>query len=1283
MKEKYIKKMFSKDTLILFLIGLVTFLVLRFISAKASITLLYFFSLIFVSALGGLLPGIGVAIVGHLLSYVVDNSTIAFIPVSLLVVISAYLFSRFYFFKTWWKTLIAAGAIGLVAGISDLLICFYLSIGGVTLIIHDPAFPLSVTGVTSVFASLLDVLLSVGLTVVLLHFLPNKLLDRFELGDRYLQKNTFFSPASFVQKVINEEPANVTGEKVKISAYLPKWLTDIHSLFYYVIFLLILGVAFFGTSLFTNEFTTPFTGDYCSQQFSFYTNGYDDWWHFFRTGEFVLYDTNTFLGVDNIGSNSFYYLFDPFFLPILLCPRQLIPQGMAVLTIIKITLSGLGFYAYLHYMGASKKSSKIVGIAYAFCGWMTWYLWFNHFTEVAIVFPLILLGIEIVLRTKKPWFLMFSLCLMGFVNYFFLISFTMCAFLYAMFRYFQRLRLNSWKDNLIIISMGFIGFFVGLMLPMMVVFPSAMHALTSPRAKTADYLTLLKDAFKAKNFKNIMNLLTKWSSINNTPQNRARELYPFIEFIFPVMSCRGTPLTKFGNETYDNVAGSYYCFLPITLLLVPAFIDSFKKKHFSVLVPLAFFVFALFTPFFYYMFHGFTQPYSRWTLFVTTSIMAYVGLYLDKLKKEKWWVLVIGALAVLAICIIAAVMANRIVTKMGDNYTPRIDIKKTATYESIYIVIMAVVIILLAAFKRKSVYSIFTGFIVAEICIMGAFVIDGHGVSDYVKVNKGVTKNDVLHSLTTAIKKEDNSYYRSYSSLGSSTASNDGMRNDYNGSNFFHSVYNYSVADICNWSAITNGTAPGSWSGNYVQKRPNLDTLLGIKYYYVENDYYNYQSRRQASSADFRYNVPLGYIDITDQYPNSEFKVYKNMEYIDFALTYDTVYPTEGDPTKKEIYTGIYTNTYHDILGTEELYLTGAIINQSRNKGVIEDIANNHTDIKVGELKNPNALKSYGSPLVLTRYKKGIQTLSPNSNGIITFYDIFSGTNTNGKKVNSLGLSAKEYLELLNRNNDTFEKYGSPNSNENNRQWVGVIEAKNGVFPKYDPKGNIFFINSTYANGWEVDIYFVDENNEIVTYDNHNDGYCSSSKTGKEYRAFYIAPQYEVVGDKLVITKPAPKISKIILASRGKNISYSYSIYVETYTGHNAKMQNLLKHQVTDVNSASANKYTFKTNFKKERVIVTRLAYTDGFSVKIKDANGKVTKGKVFNGQGGFVSFISGVGECSYELEFYTPYLKLSGYVSAVAVFGAVTSYLAYFYFGIVHKKKREIVESLEMKRWN
>ena len=1066
----------------------------------------------------------------------------------------------------------------------------------------------------------------------------------------------------------NEIVFNISRKKFK--DYLPVWLKDIHSMFYYFLFLLVVGVLFFATSLFINYFTTPFTGDYTSQQFAFYTNGYDDWWHFFKTGEFVLYDTNTYLGADNIGSNSFYYLFDPTFLPILFVPRQLVPQGMAILTIVKMAASGMTFFLYMRYMGVSRRTAKITGLAYGFSGWITWYLWFNHFSGVLLVFPLMLLGVERVLKEKKPWVLAGSICLMGFVNYFFCICFVMCAFLYAMFRYFQRIRLNNWKDNLYILGMGFLGFLVGLMIPMMVVFPSAMHALTSPRAAGTNYLQYLQEAFKAHNFKKIFNMLTSWTAnitgVENfapTNQNKARALYPFIEFIFPVTSCRGTPLTVMGNETYDNVAGSFFCFLPITMFLVPALIESLKKKHYSVLVPFAFFIFALFTPMFYYLFHGFTQAYSRWTLFVTTSLIAYVGLYLDKYEEKSHFNILIGYVSEVILIIGAGIAANFIVTHFNENFTERVPIWLAVVIELVYVSIMAFVLILLKIKKKTKFYHVFTGFIVAEIVAMGAFVIQGHGVENYYYTNKGLVKNNVLHSLIAKNQKYDKSYYRTYSSLASSSASNDEMRNGYNGFNFFHSIYNYNVADVSNWSAITNGTAPGSWSGTYVQKRINLDTLLGVKYYFVEDDYYHYQSRREASSENFRYNVPFNYVDVTDDYSNSHFRVYKNIDYIDFALTYDTVFLTEGDSTKVESYSNLYGSSGgRNVLGLEELYLQGAITNVLGKEDLVSELQS-HEDIVVTDphVELPQNLYKL---LNIKRYGSGGAGAS-----IMTFYDIYSGTNSKGEKVNSLGLTAQEYLDLCRTDNNTFEKYSYiPESKKGNREWVAVLDIDPTTMNSlYDPNGNIFYLKGSFAAGAEMDIYFVDDNNKIVTYDNHNDGFYSNTRIGKDIRSFYITPTYNKDGS---IKTNAPKIQKIIYAFRGSKPSTTLNtVYIDSYTNFISKYNKLKENVVTDVKS-SANTHTFKTNFEKERVVVTRLAFEEGFKLTMIDSTGKKQNVTVFNGQGGFVSFISGKGNCSYKLEFYTPYLKTASLISALGIFTYLGSLLGYLYFDLKQKEK-------------
>ena len=68
--------------------------------------------------------------------------------------------------------------------------------------------------------------------------------------------------------------------------------------------------------------TIPLSGDYSRQERNFIFNGYDDWHYFFRTGVFPQWDRSAFLGIDNIGGNSFYYLFDPFVLILLPFPRE-------------------------------------------------------------------------------------------------------------------------------------------------------------------------------------------------------------------------------------------------------------------------------------------------------------------------------------------------------------------------------------------------------------------------------------------------------------------------------------------------------------------------------------------------------------------------------------------------------------------------------------------------------------------------------------------------------------------------------------------------------------------------------------------------------------------------------------------------------------------------------------------------------------------------------------------------------------------------------------------------
>lgn len=232
-----------------------------------------------------------------------------------------------------------------------------------------------------------------------------------------------------------------------------------------------------------NAFTVPLGGDYVIQEMQFIYNGYDDWKHFFSTGEFVLWDTSGFLGVNNIGANQFYYLTSPWFMIFLLFPRNWIPQIQGILIMVKLVTAGLLFYVYLGSFNLKNSTKKLGAMAYAFCGWMFYNLWF-HFIDSAVFLPLLLLGFEKVFQRKGPMVLILALVLLGFTNFFFLTSFCLASIPYIIFRLFQLIgnkKIKGYDALKIVCFDGVIAVITGIAIVAVVLLPSILCSLNMPR----------------------------------------------------------------------------------------------------------------------------------------------------------------------------------------------------------------------------------------------------------------------------------------------------------------------------------------------------------------------------------------------------------------------------------------------------------------------------------------------------------------------------------------------------------------------------------------------------------------------------------------------------------------------------------------------------------------------------------------------------------------------------------------------------------------------------------
>lgn len=1049
--------------------------------------------------------------------------------------------------------------------------------------------------------------------------------------------------------------------KVSIWERIKTYFKNPSNSFYYFLFMFALGIVFFSASLFSNSFTTPFGGDYTAQEIPFYTHGYDTWWEFFTTGHFNLYDTNTFLGVNNVGSNSFYYLFDPFFFPILLCPRDYIAQGMAILTIIKICCAGLFFHFYLKYIGVKRPIAKIGGLAYAFCGWMGWYLWFNHMTEIVTVFPLMLWGVEKVLKEKKPWLLAFSVLFMGLTNYYFCVSMTICAFLYAMFRYFQGLPKHKAKDNLAILGMGIVGFGIGCLLACVILLPTCLYAIQTSRG-TSSYLKDLATAVKGGEWNTFFNLIFSWEKVDYYYSgNTYRTVYPIIEFIFPPVTCRNIPLIRFGDDSYEPEACSLFVYIPIMIFFVPALIKSCREKHFSPLIGTALFVVMLMTPFCYYMFHGFSQPYSRWTLFFSSSIIAYVCLYLNNLKEEPKWMVFIGAASLICLVVVGAILGQSMLDAgtlpHGTKINERIPIVPVSLIEGGYICLVAIVIYLILRFKKKWLYQTLTLFTTLEISLVGIFIVEGHGVVNYNDVNNGWGNNIALSALTSELNKKDTNYFRAYSSLAAAGSDNDGMRNNYNGTNFFHSLYNFNVNDFCNW--IGSKRSANDWGTFYSTKDVTIDTFLGIKYYFQEKGRVHFadEDNKKFVIDNYHANVPYGYVDISEEYPNSVFSIYKNLDHVNFAFSFDSFYTTQELPKSGSIHEFYGTNA----LARGEAMISSAILYPKDAKELSEKYPH-FTD---------NGDRAIFEGTVYSKYNLDFE-----------YYDILNRTDNEGQDKQTYGpwLTAEELLSLDPSNEIfpciTYEKKDEkPDSDDDHwGRYVVVIKPSvdsftgelNEPFP-YDKDGIGMYLGLGYesSNSTDVDVYLVDDNNKFIVYDDHNDSRFWDNECN--LRGFYSSPSYT----DGVSNEDAHRIAKIILCPRNKDTVIPFSYHFDTYSQYSARLQVQKDYPITDIKYVNNDYITFNTNYVQERIIVTQMAYENGWTVSCKN-NGKVEELEVFQAQGGFAAFVAPSGSSSYEMRYYTPYLRMGSLVSAVGSFTFFATYVGYIYLSL-RKKPKEI----------
>lgn len=219
-----------------------------------------------------------------------------------------------------------------------------------------------------------------------------------------------------------------------------------------------------------------FYGDFNVQQVPFYRLAHDA----IRSGSWG-WNHLTDLGANFIGSYSFYLLGSPFFWLTIPFPSEWLQYFMGPLLILKFACATLTGYIYIHRYTKSPDSALVGAVLYAFSGFSIYNIFFNHFHEAIVFFPLLLAALDEYMYAQRRGLFALAVAACCLVNYYFFVGMVTFSVIY----FFLRLICSSWRisiqDFLLLALEAILG--VGLSCVLLV--PSVLAVLQNNRVDNA------------------------------------------------------------------------------------------------------------------------------------------------------------------------------------------------------------------------------------------------------------------------------------------------------------------------------------------------------------------------------------------------------------------------------------------------------------------------------------------------------------------------------------------------------------------------------------------------------------------------------------------------------------------------------------------------------------------------------------------------------------------------------------------------------------------------------
>ena len=534
----------------------------------------------------------------------------------------------------------------------------------------------------------------------------------------------------------------------------------------------------------------------------------------------LLYSWNIGMGVNFTALYS-YYLASPVNLLLgLIAPTGNVLIAIDIFIIIKTGLCGLtcGYYLHKRY-GGKNLSFAAIAVFYALSSYMAAFSWNIMWLDCLVLLPLIVLGMDKIIKENKYFLYTIALGLSIFSNYY--ISIMICIFLVF---YFIVRMLSTCPTE------GFIKY-------------------TFSRVKSFVIGSLIAGGLGA------CMILPEIAALSYTVSG---------EFKFPEQWQNYFSIIEMISRSMMNVEVSIfnahepnvYCTVGIFMFLPMYFLCkkiNIKEKYGTGFL-IGLFLISFNTNIPNYLFHGMHFPNSLPAresfiyIFVLVTVVYQIIVHIDCFTKKQIAGSFFGGLGVMLLI-------------------EELYVNDTYTFDIIYMSMLFLVFyfIVTMALRNKKINKTFIVYVLFIVCIAEATINSDHEKSySTTTYSAYLEDNKAIENLVNKI--EDNSFYR-IEKLNRKTK-NDAAWNNYYGVSIFSSTANGNFTEFLGRLGFEKSTNAYSYYGS----TPFTSALLSVKYVLsnnlIETPYlmslYNYDEEASRYLYKLDYTLPLGFMIPSD-----------------------------------------------------------------------------------------------------------------------------------------------------------------------------------------------------------------------------------------------------------------------------------------------------------------------------------------------------------------------------------------------------------------------------------